>query len=205
LAKAGLARAVAALERALRRVGSPHMLIGGVAVVAHGVRRLTDDVDATIWADGLDVRALVSHLEREGIELRIDDGLAFAERTQVLLLRHRASGIDVDLSLAWLPFEKDALDRAELHRVGGKPVRVATASDLIVYKAIASRERDRSDVERLLEIYGTEIQLTGVRRRVRELAEALERPELLENLNVIVKRVLPRRTAKRAHRARKKG
>lgn len=188
----------------MSRVRAPHMLIGGVAVVAHGVRRLTDDVDATIWADGVDVRSLVTQLQREGIELRIDDGLAFAERTQVLLLRHRPSGIDVDLSLAWLPFEKDALARAEIHRIGGKPVPVATASDLIVYKAIAARERDRSDVERLLEIYGAGIQLTNVRRRVRELAEALERPELLNALNVIIKRVSPRPTSKRSPRTRRK-
>jgi hypothetical protein len=41
---------------------------------------------------------------------------------------------------------------------------VATAGDLVVYKAIAARERDRSDIERLLELHGSAIDLTAVRR-----------------------------------------
>jgi hypothetical protein len=48
-----LAQALIALNQALRNVGAPYMIIGGVAVIARGVPRLTDDVDATIWGGGL--------------------------------------------------------------------------------------------------------------------------------------------------------
>lgn len=164
------------------------MLIGGVAVIARGVRRLTDDVDATVSAEGIDLDELLLELTREGIVPRIPNAVPFARRNQVLLLRHSASGIDVDLSLAWLPFEEEALARAKVVTVGGRRVRVATPGDLIVYKAIAARERDRSDIERLLELHGASIDLDRVRRTVRGLAAALEHPELSSDLERLIEK-----------------
>jgi hypothetical protein len=145
------------------------MLIGGVAVIARGVRRLTDDVDATLWGDGVDLEELIRRLASNLIVPRIPDALAFARRNQVLLLRHEPSDVDVDLSLAWLPFERAALERARLLRIGRRRVRVAMPEDLVVYKAIAARERDLSDVERLLELHASTMDLHRVRRTVKAL------------------------------------
>jgi len=50
-----LLRALAAVQAALDQVGAPAMIIGGMALIAHGVPRLTRDIDATIWGEGLDV------------------------------------------------------------------------------------------------------------------------------------------------------
>jgi hypothetical protein len=97
------------------------MLIGGVAVAARGVRRLTDDVDATIWGEGVGFNDLLGRLERVGSLPRIRGALTFARRNQVLLLRQEPSGVDIELtshgcppralrSIARLPFE--GLDRA---------------------------------------------------------------------------------------------
>lgn len=164
------------------------MLIGGVAVVAHGVRRLTDDVDAALWAPGVELEALLEGLARDGLRPRIPDALVFARQSQVLLLQHGASGVDIDLSLARLPFEDDALNRATRVRLGNTRVPVASPDDLLVYKAIAARERDRSDIERLLELHGSEIDTERVVAVVRELADALERPELLANLEELMRK-----------------
>lgn len=142
MARKQLASAVGALERGLSRVGR-HMLIGGVAVIARGVRRLTDDVDAALWAEGVDLDGLLRTLAGQDIRARVEDAVAFAERSQVLLLRHEPTGIDVDLSLARLPFEDEALDRADSLAIGRHRVRVATPEDLIIYKTIAARQRDR--------------------------------------------------------------
>lgn len=180
------------------------MLIGGVAVIARGVRRLTDDVDATVWAAKLDVEALQRRLKKFGISPRIPAAAAFAHRNQVLLLRHDASGTDIDLSFAMLEFENEALDRADSLTVGRRRVRVASAEDLVVYKSIAARERDLSDVERLLEIHGDSIDLSRVRRTVEELAGLLERPELVAGLERIVRAVRRRRRPSAKRRAKPK-
>lgn len=165
------------------------MLIGGVAVIAHGVRRLTDDVDVALWAEGIDLAGLVERLSRAKIEPRIENAVAFAKRTHVLLLRHRPSGIDIDLSLSFLPFEDAALDHPTPRELGRARIPVARPADLVVYKAIAARERDRSDIERLLEMHGDAIDLSAMRRRVEELGAALDRPEILIDLDRIIARL----------------
>jgi hypothetical protein len=202
LAEKKLSLAVAALQRALSRAGK-HMLIGGVAVIARGVRRLTDDVDATVWAEGLELRGLLRKLAEHRIVPRIDDALAFARRSQVLLLQHEPSGVDIDLSLAWLPFESEALDRADLVSIGRRRIAVATAEDLIIYKAIAARERDLSDIQRLFEIHGSDIDLARARRIVRQLAGVLERPELVSTLDRLARARPPGAKARSRQKVRK--
>ncbi len=40
--------ALTALSAALDELGVPWMVIGGIAVIAHGVQRMTTDIDAVI-------------------------------------------------------------------------------------------------------------------------------------------------------------
>lgn len=186
-----LAQALTALNRALRSVGAAYMIIGGVAVIARGVPRLTDDVDATIWGGGLDMNNLLAKLEKEGIQPRIDGAVEFARQHQVLLLHHAQSLTDMEVSLAWLPFEEEALQAANDLDLAGASVPVARAEDLIVYKAVAWRDRDRSDVERLLKLHGATIDMGRVRRIVAEFAEALEQPDKVEQFDQFVRKVFP--------------
>ena len=88
-------------------------------MIARGVPRLTRDIDIAIAGADLSVGDLVNELSRAGIEPQIKDALAFAEENQVLLARHRESGVDVDVSRAWLPFEIEALAAANLESLGG--------------------------------------------------------------------------------------
>jgi hypothetical protein len=182
--------AIAALRAALDEVGAPFMLIGGLAVIVHGVARVTGDVDATIWAEGVDVDRALDVLARHRLVPRIEDAAAFARERQVLLLRHEPTGTPIDLSLAWLPFEKDALDRASERDFGGARIPVATAQDLVVYKAVAFRDRDRDDIARLLAAHRDEIDLAYVRARVVEFADALDEPERVESFDRLVARTV---------------
>ncbi len=58
--------ALAALDRTLRRLAVPAMIIGGIAVIARGVPRQTVDIDATIWGEAITVDRLVAELARHG-------------------------------------------------------------------------------------------------------------------------------------------
>jgi len=188
--------AMAALRTALLEVGEPHMLIGGTAVILRGVARVTDDIDATVWAEHLDVEHLLAVLARHEIVGRIPDAAAFAHERQVLLLRHTPTATPMELSLAWLPFEREALRRAELLDVSGMDMPVARAQDLVIYKTIAWRDRDRTDVERLLHAYPDDIDLAHVRRVIQEFAAALDEPERVEDFERLLARVRgkPRRS-----------
>jgi len=120
----------------------------------------------------------------------VSDARQFAEAHQVILLRHEASGTPVDVTLARLPFERDALNHATAVDFGGPTLPVATAEDLIIYKAVAWRERDRDDIQRLLAAHAGDVDLPRVRALVAQFAELLEAPERLLEFDALVARVL---------------
>jgi hypothetical protein len=166
------------------------MLIGGIAVIACGVPRATRDVDATVSAETGNLEDFLRIFEKHEVGPRIDDAQTFAQANQVLLLRHAPSGVDVDVSLAWLPFELEAIDASDKLLVGEVRVPVARPEDLVIYKAIAWRPQDQQDVERLLTLHGDRMDLVRVRRVVTELAAALEEPERTSELERVIQRAL---------------
>jgi predicted nucleotidyltransferase len=137
----------------------------------------------------LSVAELAAELSRAGIEPRIEDALAFAEESQVLLSRHRDSGVDIDVSRAWLPFELEALAAAKPESLGGVRISIAQPEDLIIFKAVAWRPQDQQDVERLLALHGHRIDLERIRRHVKELGDALE-VDRLRDLDRVIARIL---------------
>jgi hypothetical protein len=149
-------------------------VIGGIAVIARGVRRLTRDVDLVVEGAAIDATSLVAELATVGIVPRIADPVEFATESLVLLMRHAQSGVDVDVSLAWLPFELEAIAEATSETIADVRLPVARAEDLVIFKAVAWRLQDQQDVERLLAIHARDLDLDRVRRRVAELAQALE-------------------------------
>ena len=184
--------ALESLAAALDALGRPAMVIGGIAVIARGVPRQTIDIDATVDAGGLDLDQALATLAAHGIAPRIDDAVSFAHAHQVLLLRHEPTGTPLELSLAWLPFEMEALARATPVDFGGVRVRVATAEDLIVLKAVAWRDRDRSDIQRLLLLHAAAVDLERVRALVGQFAAAIDEPERIADFDALVRRTLER-------------
>ncbi len=189
-ADAALLSAIDALSNALNKLQAPSMVIGGLAVIVRGVPRLTQDIDATIWGPDIAIDALVECLKTHAISPRIDDADTFAKQHQVLLLIHNPSQMPIDLSLAWLPFEQEALSRATTENIGDVQIRVASAEDLIIFKAVAFRDRDRSDIERLVSRHHATVNLDRVRLLVEQFAEVLEDPDRVAALNKIIDRAL---------------
>lgn len=182
--------ALSDLTAALAQVPSPSMIIGGVAVIARGVPRQTIDIDATVWAEHVSIEELFAVLAIHRIEPRIPDAAAFATQRQVLLLRHRPTGTPLELSLAWLEFEREALERATPVDFGGVRVRVATAEDLVVFKAVAWRDRDRADIERLIVGHASTLDMARIRSLVGQFCEILEVPERAAEFDALVARAL---------------
>ncbi len=177
--------ALRALRDGLESLGAPWMVLGGVAVIARGVPRHTVDIDATVWAAAVAPERALEVLGRYGIVPRIADPIGFARRHQVLPLRHEPSGVPLDVSLAWLPFEDEAIRAAEACDFAGVPVRLARPDDLITYKLVAARARDLEDVEKLLLLHGPTLDVQRIARVVREFSDVLEdrtRIDALERL-----------------------
>jgi hypothetical protein len=66
--------ALANLARALDESHAPWMVIGGIAIIARGVRRMTAEIDAVIQGDAVDAEepALVDALEAAIAEVNVE-------------------------------------------------------------------------------------------------------------------------------------
>jgi predicted nucleotidyltransferase len=172
-----MVKALDALRRALDKTGVPWMVIGGIAVIAHGVPRQTQDVDATLWGPAIHADHLLPLLAKAKIRPRPEHSAEVARHTQVYLMRHEPTEVDLDIGFSWLPFEREAMDRAIEVVFNGVPICIATPEDLIIYKAGAWRDRDRDDIERLLTLYASTIDTERVLGLVRQIGEALDDPQ----------------------------
>ncbi|MBA3888110.1 MAG: nucleotidyltransferase [Acidobacteria bacterium] len=164
-------RAVLAL---LDDLPGPGMIIGGLAVIAQGHVRATEDIDVTVSGASVTAGAVIDVAARHGIVSRIDDPVAFAERTQVLLLVHERTGVEVDLSLAWIPFEEEALARQQVVAFGEMTIRVCHPEDLIIYKLVAARPLDLEDARQLTLRHGRALDRERIQRTVAGFDEILE-------------------------------
>lgn len=183
-----LEAALEALCLGLTEAGAPWAVIGGVAVIARGVRRFTTDIDVAVRGDAISVESLLNSLARFSIAPRIDDAVRFAEANLVLLLRHRDTGVDLDISLAWSAFEHDALATSTMTSFGRVRAPMCTAESLVVFKAIAGRPKDIEDAEALLLLH-PDIDRSRVRSRVEELSVLAEAPEILEAFERLLRKV----------------
>jgi hypothetical protein len=157
----------------------PYAIIGGIAAQYWGQPRLTEDVDLTIAAPLEEpervVRALI-----ERFQSRHPDPLDFARRARVVLI-HASNGCPVDVSLALPGYEDEVMRRAVDYEIEpGKVVRLCSAEDLIVHKAVAGRPQDRSDIVGVIYRQQEALDVDYIRLWLREFAALMEKPELAE-------------------------
>jgi predicted nucleotidyltransferase len=163
-----------------------YAIIGGVAIGLVSQPRVTHDVDAVLWLDLDLANDFVESGKPFGFEPRIPNPVEFARNSRVLLLHHQKSNIGIDLSLGVLPFEREMLDRSREMRVRELGLRVATPEDLVILKAVAHRTRDLIDIDNLLNVH-RDLDFTRIRYWVRQFADVLESPELVSNLEKLLK------------------
>jgi hypothetical protein len=163
----------------------PHVLIGGIAVGLIARPRATRDIDGMVWVEDESWKAMIAGARRQGFEPRERDPIEFIRQTRMLLLRHERSGVDIDLSLGALPFEREAIERREIVEVDGISLPVPAPEDLIIMKAVAHRPQDLADVAALLSAR-PDADRVRILATVREFAEALEQPELAADLERIL-------------------
>ncbi|MBI5407512.1 MAG: nucleotidyltransferase [Nitrospirae bacterium] len=161
------------------------VIIGGVAASLLGRPRLTRDIDAVVLLDSRRWEKFLTVGQQFGFEPRIQNPLVFARKNRILLVNHKPSGIDVDISLGALPFEEEAIDRAVNSEVAGVSIPLPTPEDLVIMKAVAHRPIDMIDIQAVLDVH-PDLDLHRIRRWVKEFAKVLEMPEILNDLEKIL-------------------
>jgi hypothetical protein len=156
-------------------------IIGGLAVSLVGRPRVTRDVDAVVLVSESDWGSFLKVGRRHGFEPRMQDVLAFAKKTRVLLMQHRPSGQEVDISIGGTPFEREVVARASRKRIGNSSVPVATPEDLVIYKAVAQRPQDLIDIATIVEFH-PDLDVKRVQAWIDQFAEILDAPEIFEKV-----------------------
>lgn len=177
-----LIQAAAELQTLLQKQGYRFCFIGGIALQRWGEPRLTVDVDATLLAGFGEELPIVKKL-LASYASRIQDAEAFALENRVLLLKSEG-GIPLDIALAALPFEEEAISRATLFSfLPGVQLLTCSAEDLIVMKAFADRPKDWADVKSVCDRQAGALDKAYILRQLSPLAQAKSAPAILDRLN----------------------
>jgi hypothetical protein len=171
-----------ALQRLLERFDNQGVIIGGIAASLLGKPRFTADLDAVILLSIDNLPKLLDAACKEGITPRIADAEAFARKNRVLLLRHQASGTNIDLSLGILPFETEMVARSQKHSIGDLDLRLPTPEDLIILKAVAHRPKDLTDIQVIAASY-PDLDRERIQLWVEQFGAALELPDLWDKIS----------------------
>jgi hypothetical protein len=141
------------LQKRLTEAGIASAVIEGLAVAVWGEPRLTRDADVKVSLQ----REQASHLLR-----LLSPGYTFLSNKPEQTLRRMgflfvqdATGLRLDLLLADTPFDVQAIQRARPVNIQSDlTITVCTAEDLILYKMISTRPRDREDVQGIVRRQG---------------------------------------------------
>lgn len=124
-----------------------YLVIGGVAAIAHGVPRLTLDLDILIRPTRENAESLLQALEEAGLGTAV---LTTAEEilaNEVVIFKDRIR-VDVQTRTPGIEFE-GAEERRLTIDVEGVPVHLVSLDDLIASKREAGRPKDLEDVKAL--------------------------------------------------------
>ena len=156
-------RLLTALQRtadALRELGRPFALVGGLAVSVRVEPRFTRDIDlAVAIADDAAAEALVADLQGRGFTIQLSlEQRAIGRLAAVRLTApgEYTTGIVVDLLFASSGIEGDICAAADVMEIAsGMAIPVATVGHLLVMKVLSrsdERPQDGVDLHALLDV-----------------------------------------------------
>lgn len=140
-----------------------YCLIGGLAVMLHGGRANTIDIDFYVMVKDLD-------LVRKILKKHKISNKAAGEYQ----LKAKYKSVPIDLLYADHYIGSEIIQRAKNKKLGNKKVKIATPEDLIILKTLADRSIDRRDIEELKEIFSGKLDQRYLRKKLASLQKILK-------------------------------
>src|SRR5262249_19692144 len=151
------------LSDAVERDGIRTAITGALALAAHGVPRMTKDVDLAVYVGPGEQERFLDALERAGC--LFDRSLASREIERIGWFPVRCGRIQVDLFVAQHPFHPEAMGRRRRVAIPGGGERwFHSAEDLAVNKLALYRPRDIGDLELLFAARASDLDVPYIRR-----------------------------------------
>jgi hypothetical protein len=172
--------ALAAITSWLKEQNISYMVFGGIANSVYGNPRQTFDIDIKIALDS--AKPIETFIEKLGIiaEIIPQQPIQFIQDTNVLPIE--VANVRIDLVFASLPFEIEAIRRSKSIMYFDIDLKVCTIEDLIIHKAISTRQKDWIDIEILIHDQRQIIDWPYLLKNCTELSDFLDRSEIIKNI-----------------------
>lgn len=174
-------REFAALEahEFFQNIGAEYAIIGGMAVQFWGEPRFTQDIDLTVSAplDGLEefVQRILDFFTP-----RIEDALTFAKKNRIVLVE-ASNSYPLDIALGLPGYEDEVMKRTVEYELSAETVvRLCSAEDLVIHKAVAGRAQDIHDIEGIVYRQGKKLDIEYIRLWLSEFAAITNKPNLAD-------------------------
>ena len=144
----------------LDRSGVPWALGGALALAyATNEPRGTRDIDVNVFVGSAEARVVFAALPA-GVAFTEADVVEVGERDQVRLWWDTTP---IDVFFAADPFHFEVAGRCRTVPFEGRDIRVLSAEDLAVFKALFDRTKDWADIESMVESNAIDLQLAADR------------------------------------------
>ena len=143
------------LADVLEAAAIPHAIGGALALGVWGFPRATNDVDVDAFVEADAIDGLLQALKNAGFE--IDEPASRRSALERGDFKFYVSRMRVDVFIASIPFYDEVRRRIRRAVLEGRPAWFLAPEDLIVFKLLFFRSKDRLDVERLVEFLGDQL------------------------------------------------
>ena len=159
---------VESIVSALNQAGVRYLIVGGLAVNAHGYMRLTVDIDLLVQLDETNARAAIEALQRLGYRPRVP--VAFAQFADVRVRQEWLTQRNMQVFSVFSPehpeteidlFVSDPLGFDQAYAITSSTIVrpwlaavVCSLADLLKLKRLANRPKDALDIAELRQIHG---------------------------------------------------
>lgn len=150
-----------------------------MAVQYWGEPRFTQDIDLTVSAPLDDVSVFIQQI-LDHFTARIENAVDFARHNRIVLVK-ASNGYPIDIALGLPGYEDEVMQRAiEYEIASGKFIRLCSAEDLIIHKAVAGRAQDIRDIEGIVYRQGNVLDEKYIREWLIEFANITGKPEVVD-------------------------
>lgn len=175
------------LQKKLHEAEITFCFIGGLAIQRWGEVRRTVDIDLTAICDLGQEEEILEKLESI-LDPRVDN-IEWMVKSARLYLGITDDGRQTDISLGYIPYEKRLMKRAVSVDFGvAEPLLCCSAEDLVILKTVAGRNIDWSDLRRIIQVSGPEIDWKLVFDELIPLLEIVEKSEAETQLRELLEK-----------------
>jgi len=176
----GLESAFKKTEALLKGIKVRHLYIGGLAVLATGEPRMTQDVDLILFVPKSNMEPLFDAAHRHGFTVNRRQGIQDAANQGACTIAY--GGVRVDFIFASTDLEESAWRRRVRKTLFKLVVHVPSPEDLILLKLVPGRPRDLEDIRGIAASAGNRLDRTYLKSWAQRLCDRAEDMRFMRHL-----------------------